>query len=322
MSLTQGDPLPNIQTTQQAVTSAPSWYTDYLSGMAKSAATGAQNAKFIGANDLQNRAFNLTGSTVGQYQPQIAEASKLASGVGNTDIANRVSQFMTPYTNQVVDALGALGKRNINDYLMPQANASAVGTGQFGSKRGAEVLGQAVNTGLSNLSGAQAQALQTGYSQALGAAQADQSQKLASAQQLGSLAQQGQGMNLADINALATMGGQKQTIDQNQQLFPLQAMNLGAQALRGYSIPTSVSNTYNGPIPGAYATSPLSQIAGLGSIIAGASSTPFGQWLGTKIAKYLSESSAAANDNTVGPTSIDFSGWEDWYATHGGGENP
>jgi hypothetical protein len=229
---------------------------------------------------------------------------------------------MTPYTNQVVDALGALGKRNINDYLMPQANASAVGTGQFGSKRGAEVLGQAVNTGLSNLSGAQAQALQTGYSQALGAAQADQSQKLASAQQLGSLAQQGQGMNLADINALATMGGQKQTIDQNQQLFPLQAMNLGAQALRGYSVPTSVSNTYNGPIPGAYASSPLSQIAGLGSIIAGASGSPFGQWLGTKLGSYLSSSSTAATNNTDGPTSIDFSGWEDWYALHGGGENP
>jgi len=321
MSLTQGDALPNITTNQQSVTSAPSWYTDYLSGMANSAATGAQNAKFIGANDLQNRAFNLAGSTAGQYQPQIAEASRLASGVGNTDITQRVGQFMTPYTNQVVDALGALGKRNINDYLMPQANASAVGTGQFGSKRGAEVLGQAVNTGLSNLSGAQSQALQTGYGQALGAAQADQGQKLASAQQLGALAQQGQGMNLADINALATMGGQKQTIDQNQELFPLQAMNLGAQALRGYSVPTSVSNTYTGPIPGAYAASPLAQIAGLGSIIAGASNTPFGQWIGNRIGSYLGSNSTFTTD---GPASLDFTGWEDWYNTHGGdtAENP
>lgn len=322
-SLTQGDPLPNITTTQQAVTSAPSWYTDYLSGMANSAATGAQNAKFVGANDLQNRAFSLAGSTAGQYQPQIAEASRLASGVGNTDITQRVGQFMTPYTNQVVDALGALGKRNINDYLMPQANASAVGTGQFGSKRGAEVLGQAVNTGLSNLSGAQAQALQTGYTQALGATQADQAQKLASAQQLGALAQQGQGMNLADINALATMGGQQQTIDQNQQLFPLQALNLGSQALRGYSVPTSVSNTYNGPIPGAYASSPLSQIAGLGSIVAGASNTPFGKWIGNKIGSYLSNNSTTI-PNPDGSTSLDFTGWEDWYNKNSGetAENP
>jgi hypothetical protein len=190
---------------------------------------------------------------------------------------------MNPYTTQVVDALGSLGQRNIQQFLAPQATASAVGTGQFGSKRGAEVLGQAINTGLMNTQAAQSQALQQGYTEALRAAQADQTQKLNAAQQYGSLATAGQAANLADINALATLGGQQQTINQNQQLFPLQAANLGAQALRGYNIPTSVANTYTGPIPGAYAASPLQQIAGLGSIIGGVSNTPFGNTIGKGI---------------------------------------
>lgn len=321
MSFTQGDPLPNITTTSNAVTSAPSWYTDYLSGLAGKAAAGASNAQFVGPTALQNQAFNLAGSMAGQYQPQIAEASKLASDVGKSNTAQNVAQYMSPYTSQVVDALGALGKRNINEYLMPQANASAVGTGQFGSKRGAEVLGQAINTGLSNLSGAQAQALQTGYGQALSAANADQAQKLAAAQQLGGLAQTGQNMNLSDINALATMGGQQQTIAQNEQLFPLQALNLGAQALRGYSVPTSVSNTYTGPIPGAYSQSPLAQIAGLGALIAGASSTPFGSYVGNRLGNWLSSGTSDAFTPS-GPTDTSFTSWEDWVNTHGYGENP
>ena len=309
MSLTQGDPLPNITTTQSAVTSAPSWYTDYLSGMAAQSGVGTANAQYAGAQPLQNQAFNLAGSTAGQYQPQLGQASNLASNVANSNTAQNIGQYMTPYTNQVVDALGALGRRNINDYLIPQANASAVGTGQFGSKRGAEVLGQAINTGLSNLTGAQAQALQTGYGQALSASNADQAQKLAAAQQLGGLAQTGQNMNLADINALATMGGQQQTIAQNQQLFPLQALNLGSQALRGYSVPTTVSNTYTGPIPGAYAQSPLAQIAGLGSILGGISNTALGQKLMSGIGNSLANStripsSIGGQDTTPGGTAI------------------
>jgi hypothetical protein len=179
-----------------------------------------------------------------------------------------------------VDALGQLGQRNIQQFLAPQATASAVGTGQFGSKRGAEVLGQAINTGLANTQAAQSQALQQGYTEALRAAQAEQNTQLNAAQQLGTLGQQTQAAGLADVNALSTLGGQQQTIAQNEQLFPLTAGNLGAQALRGYNVPTTVNNTYTGPIPGAYAASPLQQIAGLSSIIAGASDTTLGKAIG------------------------------------------
>jgi hypothetical protein len=67
-------------------------------------------------------------------------------------------EFMNPYTQNVVDAIGTLGQRNIQQYLAPGATAAAVGSGQFGSKRGAEVLGQALNSGMQNINAAQAQA--------------------------------------------------------------------------------------------------------------------------------------------------------------------
>ena len=72
-------------------------------------------------------------------------------------MAKAAGNYMNPYTEKVVGALDVLGKRNINQYLAPQATAAAVGSGQFGSKRGAEVLGQAINTGLQNLNAAEAQ---------------------------------------------------------------------------------------------------------------------------------------------------------------------
>jgi hypothetical protein len=158
-----------------------------------------------------------------------------------------------------------------------------------------------------NTQAAQSQALQSGYTEALRAAQADQAQKLGAASQYGNLATAGQAANLADINALATLGGQQQTINQNQQLFPLTAANLGAQALRGYNVPTSVANTYTGPIPGAYSASPLAQIAGLGSIIGGVSNTPFGKAAGTALGKFFTgNTNDTSGMGTIDPNQMPF----------------
>ena len=316
MSLTQGSPLPNITTTQGQTTTAPSWYTDYLSDLSKNVSaqtTGPNAATYVGAQPLQEQAFTAAGALPGKYDPTLQSGIGMTQQVGSTDVAKRAGEFMNPYTTQVVDALGQLGQRNIQQFLAPQATSAAVGSGQFGSKRGAEALGSAINTGLQNLNATQAQALQTGYTQALQAAQYDQQRQLEAGKQMGALAQQGQGMDLADINALATMGGQQQTIKQNEELFPLQTLNQGAQALRGYNIPTSVSSTYTGPIPGAYSSSPLQQIAGLGAVVAGASGTDFGKYLGSKISGWL-------NGPTAGPTGTPNNDTSGYYPNTGGGD--
>ena len=266
-SLTQGSALPNITTTQSQATAAPSWYTDYLSNLAQKGTEAGANAQYVGATPLQQQAFQQTAQNTGSYQPNLQAATNLAQQAGNYDVATEAGKFMNPYTQQVVGALGDVGRRNIEQYLAPGATAAAVGSGQFGSKRGAEVLGQAMNQGLQNLNLAQSQALQTGYGQSLQAAQQQEAAKLAASQQFGNLANQTQSQSLADINALSTLGAQQQTIGQNEQLFPLQTAAQQAALLRGYTMPTSVSSTYTGPIPGAYSASPLSQIAGVGSLL-------------------------------------------------------
>jgi hypothetical protein len=89
--------------------------------------------------------------------------------------------------------------------------------------------------------------------------------RLRGAQQYGALAGQQQTMGLADVNALSTMGAQQQQIDQNRELFPLQIAEKQAALMKGYTVPTSVSSSYTGPIPGAYQTSPLSMLTSAGS---------------------------------------------------------
>jgi hypothetical protein len=108
---------------------------------------------------------------------------------------------------------------------------------------------------------------------ALQAAQNQVANQLAGSQQLGNLDTSTQGLGLGDVNALSTMGGQQQTIAQNQQLFPMQTAAQQAALLRGYTVPTSVNSSYTGPIPGAYSASPLAQIAGVGSLLGALNTT-------------------------------------------------
>jgi hypothetical protein len=248
--LTQGTALPNITTTQQQATATPQFYLDYLNQIAKQGATAAQSAQYAGAQPLQEQAFQQVGQNVGNYQPALSSAVNLANSVGGTSLA---------------DAIGNLGQANIAYNLAPQATAGIVGSGQFGSSRGAGALGQVLSNADLAITQQQQQALQQ-----------DMANKIAASQQLGTLANSTQNLGLGDVNALATLGGQQQTIAQNAQLFPMQQLTAESGLLKGATIPTATSSSYTGPIPGAYNNSPLAQIAGVGSVLAG---TGLGQTL-------------------------------------------
>ena len=116
-----------------------------------------------------------------------------------TKAPGMIQQYMDPYTSQVVAEIGRLGRENIENVLAPQATARAVGSGQFGSQRGAQVLGETIRDALSDISGKQASALSSGYQQAVTAAQADAARRLQGAVAAGQLTQ-------ADANRLAQLG--------------------------------------------------------------------------------------------------------------------
>jgi hypothetical protein len=205
--------------------------------------------------------------------------------------------YMNPYINTAVQQMSDIGQRNIQRNLSPQATAAAVGSGQFGSQRGAQVLGQVQNDAQRDLDSQISQMLSSGYGQALQAAgqknallgqlgqtagslqqqqagvlgqlgstagslAGQKAQTLNQAgQTLGQLGTAGQNANLACINALATLGGQQQTIGQNEQLFPMSTLSQLSQLLQGYSVPTANKTTL--------CMSPLSGVATVGSTIGG-----------------------------------------------------
>jgi hypothetical protein len=262
----QGSALPNVSTTQTQQTTAPDYYTNYLSNLASQGQQAGANAQYVGPTALQNQAFQNVAQNVGNYQPFLNQAASLTSQAAQ---GPNINQFMNPYTQDVVNQIGVLGQRNIQENLSPQATAGAVGTGQFGSQRGAQVLGNTLRDAATNITAQQEQALQQGYQNALAAAQNQQQLGLSAGSQMANLGAQQQNLGLQDINALSTLGAQQQQIAQNQQLFPLQNLTTEANIMKGLTVPTSVSSQYTGPMPGAYALSPLQQITGLGSLLGG-----------------------------------------------------
>jgi hypothetical protein len=268
-SFGQGGVLPNVTTTQQQVTAAPTFYTDYLNQLATQGGQAAQNAQYVGAQPLQEQAFNLASQNVGNYQPTLQNAINLASSVGNSNLAQ---------------AIGDVGQANIARNLAPQATAGIVGSGQFGSKRGAQALGDVIANAQLGLTAQQQQAMQQ-----------DMANRLSAAQQLGTLANSTQQLGLGDINALSTLGQQQQTIGQNQQLFPMQQLANQSALLRGYTIPTSVSASQTGPgQQGQFQTSPLQQIMSVGTLL-GALAKPSADYIDPVTGRLVKGTSAGSN---------------------------
>jgi len=287
-----------LQSSQTQATQAPSYYTDYLSNIATQGAkqvdptTGAQ---YIGAQPLQETAFTNVGDAAANYQDTLANAgTTLGSAVSGTspldaassymtsaakDPASQVANYINPYTTSVLNQIGNLGQRNIMQNLAPQATSGAVGAGQFGSKRGAEVLGQTIQNANRDILASQTSSAEKAYQNALDtaikqnqvnaqlgstagtlASQGQQNLTQAGAQQ-GQLASTNQALNLAEINALATLGEQQRTLKQNKELFPLSNLSTLSGMLRGYNVPTTTQTTAE--------MSPLSALAGIGSGAAG-----------------------------------------------------
>ena len=319
-----------LQSSQTQATSAPDYYTNYLSNIATQGAaqvdptTGAQ---FVGPTDLQNAAFNNVAGAASAYQPTLQQAGNTLSSAGTSasplasanpyltaagaNPAMEAAQYMNPYTSSVANQLSNIGQRNIQQNLAPSATASAVGTGQYGSQRGAQVLGQVTSNAENDLNNQIGQLLNTGYgtnlnaavqqnqiqgqlgSTAANAASQNQQNLTNLGQQQGNLATTNQTLGLADINALSTLGGQQQTIAQNQQMFPLTNLSTLSGLLRGYNVPTTTTTTAQG--------SPLSALSTLGAL----SQTPAASGLASNVKSLYDKftGSSPTGTNYVGANS-------------------
>jgi hypothetical protein len=150
---------------------------------------------------LQQGAGYVAGSTnalgLQMAQPYLGAAGQSA--------AQTVGQYMNPYTEQVVNRIGQLGTRTLQEQVLPGIEGEMIRAGQFGGTRQAELTGRAIRDAMEGISAQQSAALQQGYGQAQQIAQTDlarQAQLASTAGGLGGAQQQallGAGSQMADI---------------------------------------------------------------------------------------------------------------------------
>lgn len=266
-----------LQSSKNISTCAPSYYTNYLSNLATKGQTATCNAQYVGAQPLQQQAFCNMGKTAGNQQGTFQQGQNLLGCAANQNITgaaapylNKASNtnsaqlaqcYMSPYIQTAVQGMSDIANRNIQQNLAPMATAAAVGSGQFGSQRGAQVLGQVeanamqcLNTNIANLentgynnalnAATQKQQICAGIGNTAGTLTAEQARaKQAAGLGMGTLGAQAANQNIACTNALATLGGQQQTIGQNAQCFALAKLEKQSSLMRGHQIPTSVKTT-------------------------------------------------------------------------------
>jgi hypothetical protein len=196
----------------------------------------------------------------------LGAASQLLGEAGATTVPDVIADYMNPYTSSVVNEMGRLSNRNTQENILPNLGAAAVGSGQFGSRRQQQVTGNALRDIQADLIGKQMQALQQGYTTAGTQAQTDLSRALSAGQGFTNLGQEQQQLGTAGLKTMSDYGAQQQSQGQKLLDYPMAQAQQYAKLMQGYQIPQGTVTQTTGSEQ--YGLSPLSQISGLGTLVA------------------------------------------------------
>jgi len=259
-SFTQGDPMPDVQTTQTTATTAPEWYNNYQSLLASGAMNAVDTGGVAGFSPLQTQNFANAPTAIQAGQPALAQATQTATNVATQPFMQNIDQYMNPYTQRVISEIGRTGLQNFQNRLAPAATAGAVGSGQFGSKRGMQVYGNVARESALDTSGLQAKYLAQGFDAATAAAKAQAELNLNASKTLGELSGRAYEQGVGGLDVMSKLGAQQQAQEQAQLDYPMSALTKASNVMRGIQVPTSQTQTFKGPMPGAYQQSGLSQL--------------------------------------------------------------
>ena len=305
---------PDVNTTKTVSTTAPDYYTDYLSGLAKAGDTAMSrpaDEMVAPLTAMQTAGYAAVPTAATAYQPGLTAAQQTATKAAGVDIGD-INNFMNPYTTNVVNEMGRLSDQNVQRNILPQLKGSFVGTGGFGSDRFAKATGQSLADINSNLTGQQYGALSAGYKSAVDQAIQNAQLENQAAQTQGNLAGKEQELGLAGANAMTKAGSELQAFEQAKIDAPLKTATNAAQLLKGYTVPTSTTETFKGPMAGVYGNSPLSQVAGLSALLGSAfnptssGNSPWGNqfatWLGKQFGGGTTPAAPDQPEQLSGPT--------------------
>lgn len=246
-----------------------------LSGLVGNAYQQAQsalsNVPTVSAGNISAPSVggNVDLSKITSYTPNI-DPSKMNLSTGAWTDPNIAASYMSPYTTGVVNRIAELGNRNLTENILPGVNSTFTGAGQFGSTRNAEFENRAIRDAQDAILGAQANALEQGYTTAgnlygSDAARALQAQQGTASNLLGA-GNLGLSANTADNQAYLQGAGINANLAQTQaQLQAQAAQQNAANALQAQlANQTAAQNRANQYMNlGAGMTSNLGSIANL-----------------------------------------------------------
>lgn len=269
MSFMQGSPLPNVTTTRTTDQQAPDYYTDYLKGLSAAGETalGKTGDQLVaGLDPYQDLGYDMTQTAASSYIPGLTSAQQIA-GQATGVTPERITQFMNPFQQNVIDEMTRLSAQNVQRNVLPQLKAGFVGSGGLGGQRYAGALGQGLADIQLGLQGQQAGVLQKGYQDAVRSSFDQLAAEREAAGLQSDLARQGQELGLTASGALSKAGAERLAYEQSRLDAPLStAMNVQA-LMRGYQMPLKTVETEVGPKSGVYGQSDFEKIAGILSLI-------------------------------------------------------
>ena len=224
---------------------------DIAKGLTDQPYTPYEGARIADFNPDQTNAFDLVRSGVGEYGPQLGEAGALASKAGGGMAGVDLSQYMNPFTDQVINSTRDEMMRTGEIQRVGVRNRAQAGQNYGGARHGVVEAEQMRNEGRS-IADMIAQLKMQGYDRATGLAQNDLNRMPQIAALLANLAGTGQELRTRDAAGLEAIGGQQQGLDQenmnlayqdflSQLDWPFNMLNYRMGALTGS--PTSKTTT-------------------------------------------------------------------------------
>jgi hypothetical protein len=194
------------------------------------------------AQPYMNQAANTTAQALSDRALNAANPYLQAASQSS---ASNVNDYMNPYNQNVTDQIAKLGARNLSENLLPAVSDSFIKAGQFGGTRMGEFGSRALRDTQDSILGQQAQALQSGYGQAMGASQADLARQGQLAGTVGSISGADLSRTLQGASQYGSLAGQAGSLtgQQQQNLTSLGSAQTGAgQAQQQYGINAAQAN--------------------------------------------------------------------------------
>jgi len=266
-NLFQGNQLsPSVETIQKQQT-APEFYTDYLQNIANLGENAVNYGGVAGLSPLQQQAMNLAPSMAFAGAGTLGSASDLSKSAGTTGAYDIVNNYMNPYVSNVVDEMGRRQQQDIQRNVMPGLAAASAATGNFGSKRQAVATGQTLTDMQSNLIGQQYSALNTGYTDAMKAAQNDLTRQLDAGKTLSTIGTNQNTLGTQGLKTMTDLGGIERTVAQEALDRPMVNAANYAKLLQPYAGSIPMGSTDQTTKSGGYENSVLNNILGITTLL-------------------------------------------------------